>query len=47
MAEGVLKPETWAAIDDPFDNETDDEEVRGPSHLTLKLPTFHNPPRPI
>ena len=32
MAEGVLKPETWAAIDDPFDQETDDEaaeEVSG------------------
>ena len=33
MAEGVLKPETWAAIDDPFDHETDDEDAEEFQHM--------------
>ena len=33
MAEGVLKPETWAAIDDPFDKETDDEAAEEFQHM--------------
>ena len=33
MAEGVMKPETWAAIDDPFDNETDDEGAEEFQHM--------------
>ena len=33
MAEGVLKPETWAAMDDPADQETDDEEAEEFQHM--------------
>jgi hypothetical protein len=33
MAEGVLKPETWAAIDDPFDHETEDEAAEEFQHM--------------
>lgn len=32
LAEGVLKPDTWAAIDDPFDQETDDEAAEEFQH---------------
>lgn len=33
MAEGVLKPETWAAMEDPFGHETDDEDAEEFQHL--------------
>ena len=31
--EGVLKPDTWAAHDDPFDQETEDEEGEEFQHV--------------
>ncbi len=33
MSEGVLKPETWAAMDDPFDQESDDEAAEEFQHM--------------
>lgn len=32
QVEGVLKPDTWAAMDDPFGAETDDEEAEEFNH---------------
>lgn len=32
MAEGVLKPDTWAAADDPAGEATDDEEAEEFQH---------------
>ncbi|KAG1671540.1 hypothetical protein FOA52_011262 [Chlamydomonas sp. UWO 241] len=37
MAEGVMKPETWGAIDDPMDAETDDEGAEEFEHMYYKL----------
>uniref|UniRef100_A0A7R9V4P2 AIG1-type G domain-containing protein n=1 Tax=Chlamydomonas euryale TaxID=1486919 RepID=A0A7R9V4P2_9CHLO len=37
MAEGVLKPEVWGAMDDPLDVETDDEEAEEYQHVYHRL----------
>jgi len=37
MAEGIQKPETWAAMDDPLDQETEDEEAEEFQHMYYKL----------
>eukprot|EP00798_Chlamydomonas_sp_ICE-L_P010149 gene10149-8052_t len=36
MAEGVLKPDTWPAHEDPFDQESDDEEAEEYAHMYYK-----------
>ncbi len=33
MVEGVLKPDTWAVVEDPFDAETEDEEAEEFKHV--------------
>lgn len=40
MAEGVLKPDSWAAMDDPFDQETDDQEAEEFKHMYYR--TLYN-----
>jgi hypothetical protein len=31
--EGVMKPDTWGSVEDPFDAETDDEEAEEFNHM--------------
>lgn len=33
MVEGVLKPDTWAILEDPMGQETDDEEAEEFRHV--------------
>ena len=37
LVEGVQKPDTWAAHDDPFDEETEDEEAEEFKNVYWKL----------
>lgn len=31
--EGVMKPDTWGSVEDPYDAETDDEEAEEFNHM--------------
>eukprot|EP00983_Pelagomonas_calceolata_P103685 1158939-Pelagomonas_calceolata.AAC.5 len=33
--EGVMKPDTWGSVEDPFDAETDDEEAEEFNHMCV------------